>query len=177
MSMSASPNPAGNPLVRLFPVTRATIHVPLPADEARSRLFAPGETEWQLGEGGIFGNRRRYKVGAGRDGYSLDIDGPYGNKKTRLCTSVRLIATGSGTTLELASRISDLHALFLAIPVLWLAIGRQLLMPGFWQPLLFVLPMAAVFYGIALFNVKYEAGVIRDYCARRLDDDWNRVLF
>jgi hypothetical protein len=172
MSMSASPNP----LVRLFPVTRATIHVPLAPDDARSRLFAPAETEWQLGEGGIFGNRRRYKVGAGRDGYSLDIDGPYGNKKTRLYTYVRQLEVGTGTNLELASRISDLHAVSMVIPVLWLAIGSQLMAPGFAPIFLFVPLMAAFFYGATLINLNYEAGVIRDYFARRLSDERNRVL-
>ncbi|HYF62011.1 MAG TPA: hypothetical protein VD886_04310 [Herpetosiphonaceae bacterium] len=177
MVLHPGPAPIRNPLVRLFPVMRSTMVVPLPLDEAFRRLVGPNEREWQVGTSGFFGNMRRYKPGWRWDTHSVDIDGPYGNKKTRLYTYGRLTMSPQGTILELSSRICDLHALLMVLPVLWLAVAPLIFMAGFATPLIFLVLMVPFFYGITAFNIHYEAGVIKDYCARRLSDDWSRVLF
>lgn len=172
-----SPGPSRSPLASVFPTVRATMTFPLPPDEVRRRLLGPDEREWQIGETGFFGNLRRYKVSVRPDGKALDIDGPYGNKKTRLSTEARLIPSGAGTTLDLESWISGMHVAVLLGMMLWLAIGPLLLnFPGA-MTLPFAVVMAVLFCGVTVFNMRYEAGVIRDYCTRRLGDDWNRVRF
>jgi hypothetical protein len=167
---SGPPAPSRSPLSRLFPAAKAKIYVGLPPDEVRRRLLGPGEQEWQIGKGGLLGNSRRYKVRARLDGRILDIDGPYGNKKTRLSTEARLVPFWDETTIELESRISGTHVVILFGVILWLAIAPRLLGFTVAISLPFVLLVVILFGGVTVFNMRYEARVIRDYCARRLSN-------
>ena len=174
---SGPPAPSRSPLASLFPTAKTNQYFPLPPDEVRRRLLGPHEQEWQIGEGGLLGNSRRYKVRSRPDGRMLDIAGPYGYRKLRLSTEATLRESAGGTTLELESWISSIHVLILFGSLVWLAIAPRLLRFPVAVPLPFVLLMAILFCGVTVFQMKYEARVIRDYCARRLGDDWNRVLF
>jgi hypothetical protein len=171
---SAPPN--SNPLVRFFPVMKATLHFSLPRSQVRGRLLGPNEQEWRTGGSGIFANSRRYDVRPHPNGYVLDIDGPYGYRKTRLATQASLIASEQGTALELESRITPMQAGFTLLAILWLPLGALVI--GGPSPIVvgaFLLGLCVI-YGVTLFNLSYEAGVIRDYCIRRINDTSPRVF-
>jgi hypothetical protein len=159
--------PRRNLLSRLFPAARATIASPLPPDEVRRRLLGPGEQEWQIGEGVLPATARRYKVSARPDGLILDIDGPYGYKKARLVTEAALQAAGDGTSLELTSRMGSMTVLLITAGLICLTIEPLLL-----RFTVSVVPLVllVLFYGAFLFNLRFEARLIKDYCARRLGD-------
>jgi hypothetical protein len=177
MSLPPPPVPSRSPLASFFPTAKTKLYVPLPPDEVHRRLLGPHEQEWQIGEGGMLGNSRRYKVRSRPDGRMLDIAGPYGYRKLRLSTEATIQAAGEGTSLELESWISSLYVLILLGSLVWVAIGPRLLRFPFTVPLPLVLLVAIVFYVITMFQMKYEARLLRDYCARRLGDEWNRVRF
>jgi hypothetical protein len=170
------PSPSGNPLVRCFPVMKATLHFSLPRSQVRGRLLGPNEAEWRTGGSGIFANSRRYAVRPRPHGYVLDIDGPYGNKKTRLATQASLIVLEEGTTLELESRITPLHAGFVLFAILGMPLLMLLIGAPFPMALIFFFMALLIIYGGTLFNLSYEAGVIKDYCIRRINDTSPRVF-
>jgi hypothetical protein len=171
-----SPSPSSNPLVRCFPVMKATLHFSLPRSQVRGRLLGPNEEEWRTGGSGIFANSRRYAVRPRPNGYVLAIDGPYGYRKTRLATQASLIASEQGTTLELESRITPMQAGFTLLVTLWLPLVALVI--GGPLPIVvgaFLLGLFMI-YGVTLFNLNYEAGVIKDYCIGRINDTSPRVF-
>ncbi|HYF62010.1 MAG TPA: hypothetical protein VD886_04305 [Herpetosiphonaceae bacterium] len=154
-----------NPLARLFPPARATISSPLPPDEVWRRLGLPDEQEWQIGEGVLPATARRYKVRSRPGGRILDIDGPYGYKKARLVTEAAVRAAGAGTSLELTSWMNSMQVLLIT--------AGLIIAPFLVRFSLFVVPLVllVIFYGAFLFNLKFEARLIKDYCARRLAEE------
>jgi hypothetical protein len=170
---SAAPAPRRNPLSRLFPAARARISFPLPPDEVRRRLLGPGEQEWQIGEGVLPATARRYKVSARPNGLILDIDGPYGYKKARLVTEAALQAAGDGTSLELTSWMGSLSVLLIAAGLIGLSIEPLLLR---FSVSVVPLVLAVLFYGAFLFNLRFEARLIKDYCSRRISGEPSRAL-
>jgi hypothetical protein len=78
-----------------------------------------------------------------------------------------LQAAGDGTSLQLTSWMGSMTVLLITAGLICLTIEPLLLR---FSVSVVPLVLAVLFYGAFLFNLRFEARLIKDYCARRLSD-------